>query len=887
MGEDISDKDAFGSDIWQSEYFDENTTFKYFTWNTENAYTGDPLTLKMIKISYTNSSGEVIDYYDCVTEEQEVTESNIEYLDLSEQFGEPDSDGYYHFTLTNAESLNIPNLPYGSKYEVIEVKQDGWRLVDKENDKGNITNNTTTTFTNEKLLSLTVRKETDEETDEEFEFEIVFPSNNSTYRYELSYIEPMTFALSQEVALANNFEPGVNTENYIRGSIASMFNKSAPFPDGWVYENMKIPGVTKTAYVLGTGREVEILDFNALALDEWTQIELYDNSNNLLRTHSRDNLQFNAFDSGEQFICTESNGASITSVNFIKNNESGTLDLTEQDDVYVGTFRLKKDEEIKFINIPYNTEYEVYEIDQFGNRVAIGDIFNTKWELKSKTNDSGTLTENTTSVFTNKMKKGSINVKKETKGNEEGEFKFKIKIWDESAENTSTEGTFEVAVMEWCPSEEVTYNSNVYTTDSGGSYICKKGEKVENLWFSRGPADQFMQWLNENKNDLVYLDWRSSDKTFIDLANVEIINCEITNTTSNGNVYQVTYRSTEKTIKNIDLSSQFGEPDENGYYEFTLSNNEEIEIPDIPFGYKYEVYEETTDGWELVSIDGLTPRDKASGTIASETPYEHTFLNAKKKTLTFGKEVTGNMGDKTKEFEFEVKIYGSDWIYNDEIDHIVDAGYFGATPAGVMVKYPEYNDIGVTNYAINLNYDMEYTGVYVMGDGQTLATLGIEVQNDIYRDDLGYRTFNKSYIGWTNMDSSGLINFTGKAHAGLIYDRYLTLSDYGGEYNPDTESYVFKLKHGETATIPDIPYGYSYEIIEKDYSEEGYEQKVDGQVGREVSGTLTEDKEHEFENKLQIVVPTKITLYNNYMYIIILLISIVGLSVIIRRKLKK
>jgi len=855
-------------------------------------------------------------------------------MDLSEQFGEPDSDGYYHFTLSEGSGIKIEDILYGYHYEVIEVPQEGWTLESSENTTGMMSKDTTAKFTNKKDISLTVKKETDADTDEEFEFEIVFPSNNSTYIYAWSYIEPMQYALLQEDALSYSYQSA------IMGINLYIWNKSGWPPDNWAYEKVKIPGITATAYQYGTGDEIEIIDADSFWLNDWTQIELYDDSNNLLRTHNRDDLQFNSLDSGEQFICTESNGASINSVNFIKNNESGTLDLTEQDDVYVGTFKLKKDEEIKFTDIPYSIEYEIYEIDQFGNRVAIGDIFNTKWELKSKTNDSGTLTENTTSVFTNKMKKGSINVKKETKGDEAGEFKFKVKVWKDVVGYDYNNLTLVTEMYEepsddfynWgvgsyreCIDEEAgeLINHDIYWNGTCVSGLELATCSSSGAWdymgyeYNTHPFTQeylhgdfelipflktFVYYIDENNiehNTETYNHKDTGEKITIDGIEYPLIVSGYGHGAEHN--YQLFIPKLITENISLDLSEQLGEIGDDRYYEFTLKNGENLKIEDIPFGHKYEVYEETPDGWELVSIDELTPRDKAEGTIESETPYEHTFLNAKKKTLTFGKEVTGNMGDKTKEFEFEVKVHGWKLLFADEVGQYLAANsYFGGT-AGILFKYPELNQPPFEAYfdkfeSGNLRDLKEYVGTHTYCRFDT----GLE-----YDSPGGYEgnSLNNGDAYWQEISGRGVGNI-GESHYSIDYPQpiegientkqgevyspdWIDLEEYGGKYIGNGV-FKFNLKHGETVTIPDLPYGYSYEIIEKDYSEEGYEQKVDGAAGRRVSGTLTEDKEHKFENRLQVSVPTKISLYNNYMYIIILLISIMGLStIIIRRKLKK
>ena len=76
----------------------------------------------------------------------------------------------------------------------------------------------------------------------------------------------------------------------------------------------------------------------------------------------------------------------------------------------------------------------------------------------------------------------------------------------------------------------------------------------------------------------------------------------------------------------LDLSDYFGEPVEEGVYEFTLSNGDEITIPDIQEGFKYEIWEVEQDGWELVDINGDISMTKAEGTMLHED-VEYIFMN--------------------------------------------------------------------------------------------------------------------------------------------------------------------------------------------------------------------------------------------------------------------
>ena len=101
-------------------------------------------------------------------------------------------------------------------------------------------------------------------------------------------------------------------------------------------------------------------------------------------------------------------------------------------------------------------------------------------------------------------------------------------------------------------------------------------------------------------------------------------------------------------------------------YEFKLSGNQDITLDNIPKGTAYEVYEvdgegshksvneSPKSGWTLTEITS------GSGTVGNSTTqvtFKNTYRPAPVK-LTVTKAVTGNMGDRTREFSFEVMING-------------------------------------------------------------------------------------------------------------------------------------------------------------------------------------------------------------------------------------
>ena len=131
------------------------------------------------------------------------------------------------------------------------------------------------------------------------------------------------------------------------------------------------------------------------------------------------------FDTGETFAFR---------IKITKNSAAnGSADSRREE---IQEFFLSKDESVTFHDIPYGSGYEVWEADYNNNKVNIGDEFHvssakdiSKWTLKSSTNAEGILTQgDVKSVFVNEIKRGTVNVKKTTFGNEPGKFDFVIRF---------------------------------------------------------------------------------------------------------------------------------------------------------------------------------------------------------------------------------------------------------------------------------------------------------------------------------------------------------------------------------------------------------------------------------------------------------------------------
>lgn len=91
--------------------------------------------------------------------------------------------------------------------------------------------------------------------------------------------------------------------------------------------------------------------------------------------------------------------------------------------------------------------------------------------------------------------------------------------------------------------------------------------------------------------------------------------------------------------------------DDTGTASIQLKHDQGITLTGLPAGYTYQITE-SEDEWYTQS--GVT---NASGAIASGSTIESVFTNTRKSsTLNVRKTVVGNMGDKSKLFDFEVYI---------------------------------------------------------------------------------------------------------------------------------------------------------------------------------------------------------------------------------------
>ncbi|MGO4993324.1 DUF7601 domain-containing protein [Clostridium perfringens] len=102
------------------------------------------------------------------------------------------------------------------------------------------------------------------------------------------------------------------------------------------------------------------------------------------------------------------------------------------------------------------------------------------------------------------------------------------------------------------------------------------------------------------------------------------------------------------------ISGKYGDLNfDKGIANFTLKNGETISTKNLPAGAKYIVTEIDTGEYQIGSIN-------SEGTITANQNINVEFTNTKLPNLLISKTVTGEAGDKTKKFTFEINIQNAD-----------------------------------------------------------------------------------------------------------------------------------------------------------------------------------------------------------------------------------
>lgn len=249
----------------------------------------------------------------------------------------------------------------------------------------------------------------------------------------------------------------------------------------------------------------------------------------------------------------------------------------------------------------------------------------------------------------------------------------------------------------------------------------------------------------------------------------------------------------------------------------SLRHGQSITVLGIPLDATYSVVEEdyTADGYTTSSLN-------ASGTIIVDTTQNVSFTNTfNVGNLVVSKTVAGVSGETNKSFDFIVTFDGTPATYNYIGSGVAD----GTITSGDTISLSHGQSIqiigipaGTTYSVVELDYSIDgYTtasatdsSVIVAGATQTAAFTNTR--------EIGNLVISKNVLG-TGADLTKLFTFT------------LTLEDKTGTYSyigngvPNgqiTSGGAIKLAHGQSITVVGLPMNTTYQVVEDDYSFDGY-----------------------------------------------------------------
>ena len=543
----------------------------------------------------------------------------------------------------------------------------------------------------------------------------------------------------------------------------------------------------------------------------------------------------------DTLVNTKSNG------NVVNGGEGEILPI-ETDDETIYTFTLSNGESFVIPDIPHGYKYEVVELEQDG------------WSLKEKTNDNGTITDDTTATFTNELNKYDLTIQKETVNDEPGTFTFQVKAWKEGTPDTVIRA-YERHTLQrnWSQSFQVAHSANLDDVREND----KVRLEIKNLrYIFDNKTVEFGDFVSRltvaNENDTQYITGSDGEEYMFRVTG------EIT---SSGNVVYILfagindgqherqvswdsltlYREDGVPTQYFDFSTQGAQPvaGEEGLYEFTLDAGEEKIYIDIPYGYKYEVIEQEQDGWKLKE------KTKDKGTITDDMTA--TFVNEPVIDFTVYKEWVddGSVTHTAEELLGIFKLYQNDidvtTTYSNKIT-VTDEG--SGKWSYVVSDLPKYDtNEELYEYSVKETVPSGYEVSYENGE----KALDEETITNYALYDLKVWKTVSGPMG----DKSKAFSFTVELWTGDTTKVPHELENLPEGVSGSGGTYTFALTHGEEVIFEDLPYYVHYKVVEEDYSSEGYRTSVDLVDGREKTGQMTSDQDVSYLNTTSAVVPTK------------------------------
>ena len=548
----------------------------------------------------------------------------------------------YTFTISAGQSFTFKDVPYGTAYRVIEVDSEGWRLLESNGTSGALYDDKNPIFKNEKLLSITVEKETDYDTGEEFEFRIkVYRETDDGNLYldlsntaELSLITPSnqtgfignmrnkSFALLPYINIFKPLTTIVESDNELiygfklkNGDSITIEN----IPNGYKYEIWEVDN---------NGDKVNVGDeFNVTSdsLYTWKLKSEMNPSGEMekddVTSKFNNEIQRGALEATKKIVDGSANDTFKFRVKFIKNSGPASQEATapyvdnigfKTEDLPTGATLVDNDTwqftitttnlegNALFKNIPIGFEYKVWEVDENGNEIAVGESPKNNWKLMSQENESGTIIAipsgkeaGNNAIFTN-QEFVDLSVEKKVQGNfgdKEQYFKFLIHIenLDQGTilelDSSELVTSFSIlANMDSAPNSTTKYTRREILNGSGGEGGNVRDD-IPSMIYKDTPASTRLNYTWAYGEDLY--EWDSGELVWI----------------KNGAPMVEGEEPPEEAHCGIALQQIVNNTNGEANIYVYLQGGNKVKIKGIPAGVSYSVTEidGNTDGYELTA----------------------------------------------------------------------------------------------------------------------------------------------------------------------------------------------------------------------------------------------------------------------------------------------
>lgn len=552
----------------------------------------------------------------------------------------------------------------------------------------------------------------------------------------------------------------------------------------------------------------------------------------------------------------------------VRKSEQIIYDLTDDDrfvyslDTKEYFFTLKAGESLTIENIPKGYHYEIHELDSWrGEPLEEKDLIDDSWTFYSAVNSVGVIeNDDIVSTFTNKAP-GSLEVKKETFNDEEGSFEFKIRIWKDTyeylrevgvrhsaADNSVFGVSHEIEFYDYADIEGTVFKifnieGNAIVTDENTNPSGTEGEykvlddshhHVYHDLHNVVAIDPLQSVIDADAGIDMLLELEAvyhGQKLYQDVGKEEHnyhVGENLPEMLQDAKLYthhvldeeqdDENYKLIRHTETYFDLSAVAGmtpvtdkDSDgvaDDGIYKFTLKSGEKLDLKNIPYDYKYEVWEETDDVWALMSVDEDEDKTKAEGIITSAVIQKHVFKNIAEHTLTISKSVVADEIDTTKQFEFTIT--SSVQLKNNKLTNEKKQTVDGRTTYTYrfVLKHNEKIEIGGLLYKSEYTIEEKQDGNYITTvDGRQgyVANVVIEEDTEVKYVNRKIRPYHVTY-----------------RYEGDLPDKVLeTLPSDSADYYPGSTAYSTTLS-SDRIFVDDTLYIFngwdnrSIEIVDKD-----------------------------------------------------------------------